>query len=281
MDAEQVMRGDCVGASTNVNHRYVLEFARRLAVESHNPRLKILDFGCGGGAVVRAGLQEGLDISGADLFQERASDQSSATESGLLGSRILEIREGRLPWPAEHFDLVISNQVFEHTSDLGAVVREVHRVLKSGATLLAILPHSGMIVEVHSRLPLVHWLPRGSRARFWWSLAMCRCFNRNDQNRSPREWTLHSLAWIDEFCFFRTRREIDRLLAPGFEVQHIEREYAGFRRDYSRFWRIATPFSGTLGRINGPLSRTLGGLVVLARKTESVPRPHAVDACKA
>lgn len=256
----------------NVNYRYVLEFARRLAIESRNPRLKILDFGCGGGAVVQAGFAQGLDISGADSFQERASDRSTASQSGLLGSRILEIAEGRLPWPPEHFDLVISNQVFEHVADLGAMVREIHRVLKPGGTLLALLPHSRMIWEVHSRLPMVHWFPPRSRVRFWWSLAMCRCLSRNQNGMSARSWTKHSLAWIDEFCFYKTPREIDQLLAPGFEVHHIEQEYAGFRRTQSRLWRIAMPFSGALAPVNGPIFRVLGGLVVSATKGESVPR---------
>ena len=279
--ADRLVRNDCLStksvAPMNVNHRYVLEFARRFAAESHNPQLRILDFGCGGGAVVQKGLEEGLDIWGADLFEEHASDRCGASRSGLLGSRILEIQEGRLPWRAEHFDLVISNQVFEHVADLGAVVHEIHRVLKPESTLLAILPHSRMIFEVHSRLPFVHWFPRRSRARFWWSLAMCRCLNRNDKGKSPREWTQHSLAWIDEFCFYRTPREIDRILAAGFELHHIEQEHAGFRRRYSRAWRIATPFSGTLTRINGPISRMLGGLVVLGSK-KSITRPEWVDA---
>src|SRR5215471_20622253 len=125
------------GAPMNVNHRYVLHFARHFAAESDDPQLRILDFGCGGGAVVQKGLEEGLDIWGADLFQEHASDRSGASRSGLLGSRIFEIREGRLPWAAEHFDVVISNQVFEHVADLDAVVHEIHRVLKPGGTLLA------------------------------------------------------------------------------------------------------------------------------------------------
>jgi SAM-dependent methyltransferase len=279
--AERLMRSYCVSSKSlapmNVNHRYVLDFARRFAAESHNAGLKILDYGCGGGAVVGKGLEEGLDISGADLFQEHASDRSTASQSGLLGSRIFEIREGRLPWPAEHFDLVVSNQVFEHVADLGAVVREIHRVLKPDGTLLAVLPHSRMIFEVHSRLPFVHWFPPQSRVRFWWSLAMCWCLNRNDKGRSPREWTQHSLAWLDEFCFYKTPRGIDRVLASGFDVHHIEQEYAAFRRQYSRLWRIATPFSGTLGRINGPISRTLGGLVFVASK-KTVAKPYSVDA---
>jgi len=279
--AGRLMRSDCHSgksvAPMNVNHRYVLEFARRFASESHNPQLRILDFGCGGGAVVQQGLEEGLDIWGADLFQEHASDRSGASRSGLLGSRIFEIREGLVPWPAEHFDLVISNQVFEHVADLVAVVHEIHRVLKPGGRLLAVVPHSHMIFEVHSRLPFVHWFSRRSRVRLWWSLAMCRCLNRNDKGRSAREWTQHSLAWIDEFCFYRTPREIDRTLAAGFEVHHLEHEYAVFRRRYSRVWRIATPFSGTATRINGPISRELGGLVVLGSK-KSTGRPDWVDA---
>jgi SAM-dependent methyltransferase len=263
----------------NVNHRYVLEFARRFATESHNPRLKILDFGCGGGAVVQMGLEQGMDICGADLFQECASDRSGASQRGLLGFRIMEIQDGRLPWPAEHFDLVISNQVFEHVADLGAVVREIYRVLKPGGTLLALLPHSRMIWEVHSRLPMVHWFPRRSRVRLWWSLAMCRCLNRNQNGTSPRSWTKHSLAWIDDFCFYKTRREIDQVLGSGFEVRHLEQEYAGFRRSQSRLWRIVMPFSGSLTLVNGAIFRMLGGLVVLARKkAESVSKPDSVDA---
>jgi SAM-dependent methyltransferase len=281
MAAECLMRSDWHSSKSmalmNVNHRYVVEFARRFATEAHNPQVRILDFGCGGGAVVQMGLEEGLEIWGADLFQEHASDRSGAFRSGLLGSRILEIREGRLPWPAEHFDLVVSNQVFEHVADLGAVAHEIHRVLKPEGTLLALVPHSRMIFEAHSRLPFVHWFPRQSRVRFWWSLAMCRSLNRNDEGRSAREWTHHSLAWIDQFCFYRTPREIDRTLAAGFEVHHIEQEYAGFRRRYSRVWRIATPFSGTLARINGPISRTLGGLVVLGSK-KSMTGPDRVEA---
>ena len=65
------------------------------------------------------------------------------------------------------------------------------------------------------------------------------------------------------------------LKAAGFEVHHIEQEYAGFRRHYSRVWRIATPFSGTLTRINGPISRALGGLVVLGSK-KSIIQPDLV-----
>ena len=77
--------------------------------------------------MVLRGLEEGLDISGADLFQEHASDRSAVSQSGPLGSPIFEIRDGQLPWPAEYFGLVVSNQVFEHVKDLGALVREIHR----------------------------------------------------------------------------------------------------------------------------------------------------------
>jgi len=106
---------------------------------------------------------------------------------------------------------------------------------------------------------------------------MCCCLNRSDKGKTPREWTQYSLAWIDEFCFYRIPGEIDRILALDFEVQHIEEEYAGFRRQYSRLSRMAMHFSGALARINGPISRTLGGLVFLANK-KSVARSYPLDA---
>ena len=47
----------------DVTSRFVLDFAVRYAAEHAGAR--ILDYGCGAGAVVEAGLAAGLDIGGA------------------------------------------------------------------------------------------------------------------------------------------------------------------------------------------------------------------------
>ena len=49
----------------HVNYRFVVDFCRR-----NVPAGKILDYGCGAGEIVRAGLEAGLDITGCEAFYE-------------------------------------------------------------------------------------------------------------------------------------------------------------------------------------------------------------------
>ena len=48
----------------DVTNRFVLDFAKRFA--SDHPGARILDYGCGAGAVVTAARGTGLDVCGVD-----------------------------------------------------------------------------------------------------------------------------------------------------------------------------------------------------------------------
>jgi SAM-dependent methyltransferase len=64
-----------------------------------------------------------------------------------------------LPFPADSFDIVFSNAVIEHVGDRKrqeTFVREASRV---GRRVFLTTPNRWFPVEVHTRLPLVHWLP--------------------------------------------------------------------------------------------------------------------------
>ena len=50
----------------DVTNRFVLDFARRFATS--RPGARILDFGCGAGALVAAGRAARLEMFGADVF---------------------------------------------------------------------------------------------------------------------------------------------------------------------------------------------------------------------
>ena len=76
----------------DVTNRFVLDFARSYA--------RILDFGCGAGRVVAAGRAAGLDIWGADVFYGGSQAREEAERSGLLGSFIREMQNGRIPFEA-------------------------------------------------------------------------------------------------------------------------------------------------------------------------------------
>ncbi len=104
---------------------------------------------------------------------------------------------GVVPWPIQpgdvsSVDLIISSAVLEH---VGAVERQQQYI----EDLLA-LPHSGILLttpnrghwlEFHTKLPLLHWLPRGGHRRllgaaglrFWSREENLRLVSRGDLER--------------------------------------------------------------------------------------------------
>ena len=135
----------------DVTNRFVLDFAVRFARERGGAR--VLDFGCGAGRLVQAGLDAGLDMAGADVYYGGSKTRAEAEQTGLLGAAVREIHDGRLDFAAASFDLVVNNQVLEHVADLNATLGEIHRVLKPDGAVLSIFPSRG-------RLPgRSHWYP--------------------------------------------------------------------------------------------------------------------------
>src|SRR5215471_3782706 len=140
----------------DVTNRFVLDFARQY------PNIAILDFGCGAGELVEAGIAAGLNMSGADVFYEGASARPR-------GGRIHEIRDGVLPFPDATFGLVVNNQVMEHVEDLDAALHEIHRVLRPGGLVLSVFPSRDVWREGHIGIPFSHWFPQGSPVRFYYT----------------------------------------------------------------------------------------------------------------
>jgi SAM-dependent methyltransferase len=75
--------------------------------------------------------------------------------------RIAYVRGDALALPFEDgaFDVVFSNAVIEHVGGRGEQERFVHEALRVGRRVFVTTPNRWFPVEVHTRLPLVHWLP--------------------------------------------------------------------------------------------------------------------------
>jgi 2-polyprenyl-3-methyl-5-hydroxy-6-metoxy-1,4-benzoquinol methylase len=98
-----------------------------------DPGDRILDAGCGMGDMLLR--LEGYDAVGIDLSAEYVE---------VCHERGLQAQVGRvekLPWPRDHFDMVICTDVLEHVLDLNKAVRELLRVLKPGGTLIVRTPN--------------------------------------------------------------------------------------------------------------------------------------------
>lgn len=66
----------------------------------------------------------------------------------------------KLPFDDHSFDIAYSNAVIEHVGDAPrqlAFLQELHRV---GKKIYLTTPNRHFPIEVHTRLPLAHWLPK-------------------------------------------------------------------------------------------------------------------------
>jgi len=100
---------------------------------------RVLEMGCGVGAVLGVLLQEypGIRIAGIDLEEKQV--EAARRHLAELGSPDADLRVGSAlesPWPEGTFDHVVMMWILEHLEDPGAVLREAHRVLKSGADVV-------------------------------------------------------------------------------------------------------------------------------------------------
>lgn len=65
-----------------------------------------------------------------------------------------------LPFADRTFDIVWANAVLEHVGDADAQVRFLQELFRVGQTVFLSTPNRFFPIEVHTRFPLVHWLPK-------------------------------------------------------------------------------------------------------------------------
>jgi SAM-dependent methyltransferase len=70
-----------------------------------------------------------------------------------------------LPFPDQAFDLVFSNAVIEHVGGRERQQAFVREALRVGRRVFIATPNRWFPIEVHTRLPLVHWLPESAAHR--------------------------------------------------------------------------------------------------------------------
>lgn len=84
--------------------------------------------------------------------------------SDMPAYRVVIYDGQHIPFPDQHFDLLVSNSVIEHVppAQRVALAAEMRRVAKR---LFVQTPALTFPVEQHFMMPLVHWLPR--RLGYW------------------------------------------------------------------------------------------------------------------
>lgn len=100
----------------------------------------VLEIGLGQGAESEQLIRRGARWSGLDLTRE--SVDRVRTRLAIRKLPYDGLRQGSavaIPWQDDAFDLVFSHGVLHHIPDIRAAQAEIHRVLKPGGTLVAML----------------------------------------------------------------------------------------------------------------------------------------------
>jgi SAM-dependent methyltransferase len=135
--------------------------------------MRVLDVGCGRGDTVAWLCAQGFDAYGVDVDDSYLEHgRAYLAGHGYGDGRLRLVVDGRFPFDDCWFDLVLSDQVLEHVTDLEAFVSEVSRVSADGGAGQHVFPARWRPVEVHMRTPLVHWLPKGRARRAGLQLAL-------------------------------------------------------------------------------------------------------------
>jgi SAM-dependent methyltransferase len=221
----------------HVNYEYLLEIA--YAGDTERKR-RVLDYGCGTAELVDAGQRQERPFYGCDVFYAATSALHTVRDKGYLGDVVRVMEGGRIPFPDEFFDVVVSNMVLEHVPDLELAISETHRVLKAGGRAFHLFPSFEVFREGHSGIPFVHWLRKDSRFRYFYALFMRALgMGHLKRTRSRREWVDYTLRWLDTFVYYRPRRVVLKAFQSRFSVESVEHDYAAFRLRHHGMPRLA------------------------------------------
>jgi len=101
------------------------------------PGSRILEVGCGGGALLSFLEGKGHEVVGVDILEEAVRLAQRAAPS----SRVMRARAEELPFADASFDRVVSHHLVEHLEDLAAGLSEWRRVLRPGGLLAVCTPN--------------------------------------------------------------------------------------------------------------------------------------------
>ncbi len=248
-------------------YQYVIKKCAQYLPENEGA---VLDYGCGRGEIVEAGLSLGMEIYGVEEFYGGSNIRETVKGKGLLGHEIKELdKRGKIPFQDNFFDLVVSNQVFEHVKDLDFVINEITRVLKPNGKLLCLFPSKDTIREDHCGIAFTHWFSKESSLRYYWLLLYRKMgCGRAKGDKSPEQWSKDLQIWLNKYTYYRSMREIEHIFKSRFsDFRHIEDDYILFRLKKKGLHSLSFPLKIPLVKYFSRLFyRKLGGVVLIATK---------------
>jgi len=136
----------------NYGRQLIADFASRASARwPHAARARVLDIGCGTGTDLN-NIRQALAPRPLDLYGvERYEPNIAAAAQYGIDVRSLNIEHDRLPFDDRLFDLIVANQIVEHTKQIFWMFSEISRVLKPGGAVIVGVPN---LASLHNRVLL-------------------------------------------------------------------------------------------------------------------------------
>jgi ubiquinone/menaquinone biosynthesis C-methylase UbiE len=259
----------------HANYQYIVNKIDQLCP----PKGKVLDYGCGIGDIVLAAKNNGHDVKGVEKFYGGINPgeitiYDKVKESGMLDVDIFALNDnGEIPFPDNHFDLVVSNQVFEHVEELDTSLKEINRVLKTDGKLFCLFPSRGVLNEWHCGVPFVHWLPKTGKSRYYYLLLSSKLgLGYHKENSSDKEWAETTAKWLNDFTFYRSTKKIKRIFSHYFsQIHHHEDDFIAYRLKHKKYDKLASIASmHPFNQLSKSICRRYADIVLIMKKKEII-----------
>jgi len=100
-----------------------------------SPGKRLLDIGCGAGFFLKAAASSGWEAGGTEISEVGAEYARTVTEVPVSRGKLEDLK-----MPAQDYDVVTMLDLLEHLFEPLSTLREVHRIMKTGAVLIISTP---------------------------------------------------------------------------------------------------------------------------------------------
>jgi SAM-dependent methyltransferase len=191
-----------------------------------NSTAKVLDFGCGAGALVYRFRDIGFDAYGFDIhdYVELRSPEDRKlfgfAPQDAVKKYSMEVRAEhvRTPFADDTFDLVVSTSVLEHVLDHDALMAEIARVLKPEGLAVHVYPGRASFIEPHIYVPLGTWFQK-----WWWLYLWAHLGGRSDfqHEMTARQVADANVGYCSVGLNYPTRSELLAITRKSFDEVRI------------------------------------------------------------